>query len=228
MLKAVIFDFDGVIADSELLHYKAINQIIARFGVDIPREKYWEHYLGYTDIDCFTAISDHYELDLGDKVLWGLVDEKFTAFEELIYNGTTIIAGVTDFIKMLVDNKIPVAICSGAVAADIDLMLQGSELKKVFDIIVSADDIEKGKPDPEGFTKALQILNRSRQEPIVPNQCLVIEDSHWGLQAARAAGMKSIAVTNTYPKEKLQDHADYVTDKLDSLTIEDVQKICTG
>ncbi len=228
MLKAVIFDFDGVIADSELLHYKAINQIVARFGVDIPREKYWEHYLGYTDIDCFKAISDHYELDLGDKALWNLVNEKFTAFEELVYNGTTIIAGVTDFIKMLVDNKIPVAICSGAVAADIDLMLQGSELKKVFDIIVSADDIEKGKPDPEGFTKALRILNRSRQDPIAADQCLVIEDSHWGLQAARAAGMKSVAVTNTYPKEKLQDYADYVTDKLDSLTIEDVQKICTG
>ncbi len=228
MLKAVIFDFDGVIADSELLHYKAINQVVVRFGVDIPREKYWEHYLGYTDIDCFKAISDHYELGLGDKVLWNLVDEKFTVFKELISSGTTIIAGVTDFIKMLVDNEIPVAICSGAVAADIDLMLDGSELKKIFKFIVSADDIEKGKPDPEGFTKALQILNRSRQDPIAADQCLVIEDSYWGLQAARAAGMKSIAVTNTYPKEKLQDYADYVTDKLDSLTIEDVQKICTG
>jgi beta-phosphoglucomutase len=228
MLKAVIFDFDGVIADSELLHYKAINQIVARFGVDIPREKYWEHYLGYTDIDCFKAISDHYDLDLGDKVLSDLVDEKFTIFKELVCSGTAIIAGVTDFIKMLVDNEIPVAICSGAVAADIGLMLQDSELKKVFDIIISADDIEKGKPDPEGFTKALQVLNRSRQDQIAADQCLVIEDSHWGLQAARAAGMKSVAVTNTYPKEKLQDHADYVTDKLDSLTIEDVQKICTG
>ena len=228
MLKAVIFDFDGVIADSELLHYKAINQIVARFGVDIPREKYWEHYLGYTDIDCFKAISDHYELDFGDKVLWHLVDEKFIIFEELVRSGTTIIDGVTDFVKMLVDNEILVAICSGAVAADINLMLQGSELKKVFDIIVSADDIKKGKPDPEGFTKALQFLNRNRQNPIVPNQCLVIEDSHWGLQAARAAGMKCVAVTNTYPKEKLQNKANYVTDKLDSLTIEDVQKICTG
>lgn len=227
MLKAVIFDFDGVIADSELLHYKAINQIVARFGVEIPKEKYWEHYLGYTDIDCFRAISEHYQLELGDAVIWNLVDEKFNVFEELACNGTTIIDGVIEFVKMLVDNNIPIAICSGAVAADISLMLQGSELKKVFNIIVSADDIERGKPDPEGFTKALLMLNQSYQDQIAANQCLVIEDSHWGLQAARAAGMKSVAVTNTYPKDKLQEYADYVTDSLDLLTIENIQNICT-
>ena len=141
MLKAVIFDFDGVIADSEFLHYKAINQIVVRFGVEIPEEKYWEHYLGFTDIDCFKAISDHYELDLGDKMLWNLVNEKFIVFEEFVHNGTTIIDGVTEFVNMLVDNNISIAICSGAVTADINLMLQGSELRKVLKIIFSADDI---------------------------------------------------------------------------------------
>jgi beta-phosphoglucomutase len=227
MLKAVIFDFDGVIADSELLHYKAINQIVARFGVKIPKDKYWEHYLGYTDMDCLKAISDHYELKLRDKMLWNLANEKFIVFEEFVHNGTTIIDGVAEFVEMLVDNGLPIAICSGAVAADISLMLQSFKHKKSFQAIVSADDVEKGKPDPEGYATTLRMLNQSLGYVIEPDECLVIEDSHWGLEAASAAEMKTVAVTNTYPKEKLVDYADHVVDRLDSLSIEDLRKICT-
>jgi len=226
MLKAVIFDFDGVVTDSEPLHYQAINKTISRYNVQVPKEKYWDDYLGYTDIDCFRAISKDYKLDLDDNTLDRLVDEKFLVFEELVRKGTTVIDGVTVFVKMLKGAKLPVAICSGALAADIELMLDGTEIKGSFDVIVSANDVENGKPDPEGFIKTLERLNENVRDQILPAECVVVEDSHWGLQAARAAGMKSIAVANTYPGQHLQEYADIVTDRLDSLSLDDLKKLC--
>jgi HAD superfamily hydrolase (TIGR01509 family) len=226
MLKAVIFDFDGVIADSEPLHYQAINKTITKCNIQVPKEKYWDDYLGYTDIDCFRAISKDYKLNLDDDMLGDLVNEKFLIFEELVRNRTTIIDGVTVFVKMLKDAKVPLAICSGALAADIELMLDGTEIKNLFDIIISADDVEKGKPDPEGFIKTLARLNENARDQILPAQCVVIEDSHWGLEAAGAAGMKTIAVANTYPKQNLQEYADLVTERLDLISLDDLKKLC--
>jgi beta-phosphoglucomutase-like phosphatase (HAD superfamily) len=223
MLKAVIFDFDGVIADSEPLHYQAINKTITKYDIQVPKEKYWDDYLGYTDIDCFRAISKDYKLELDDNMLGRLVNEKFLIFEELVRGGTTIIDGVTVFVKMLKGDKVPFAICSGALAADIELMLEGTEIKSLFDVIVSADDVEKGKPDPEGFIKTLERLNEKILDQILPAECVVIEDSHWGLEAARAAGMKTIAVANTYPKQHLQDYADLVTERLDLVSLDDLR-----
>ncbi|MBN1456278.1 MAG: HAD family phosphatase [Sedimentisphaerales bacterium] len=228
MLKAVIFDFDGVITDSEPLHYEAINKTITKYDIQIPKEKYWDDYLGYTDIDCFAAISKDYELDLDDDELDQLVDEKFLIFEELVRKGTTVIDGVAVFVKMLKDGNVPLAICSGALAADIELMLDGTEIKGLFDVIVSADDVEKGKPDPEGYIQTLEKLNEKVCDRILPGECVVIEDSHWGLEAARSAGMKSIAVANTYPKQHLQEYADLVTDRLDLIGLNDLKKLCNN
>ena len=228
MLKAVIFDFDGVITDSEPLHYEAINKTITKYDIQIPKEKYWDDYLGYTDIDCFVAISKDYKLDLDDIMLERLVNEKFLIFEELVRKGTTVIDGVTVFVKMLKCFGLPLAICSGALAADIELMLEGTEIKDLFDVIVSADDVEKGKPDPEGFIKTLEKLNENVGDQILAAECVVIEDSHWGLAAARAAGMKSIAVANTYPRQHLQEYADLVTDRLDSISLDELRKLCNN
>ncbi len=105
-------------------------------------------------------------------------------------------------------------------------MIEGTELAGVFDPIVRADDVKKGNPHPEGFKLALRLLNEHGNERILPGQCVVIEDSHWGLEAARNAGMHTIAVTNTYDAGRLGPCAEMVVNRLDEIRMHDLQGLC--
>ncbi|MHC5088102.1 MAG: HAD family hydrolase [Planctomycetota bacterium] len=226
MLQAVIFDFDGVIADSEFLHYKALNAIFQRFGVDIPKTVHWEKYLGYTDRENIEAVNRDYEMGLDAAAINEQISEKKIVFDEMAKTDAVIFDGVAKFIQMLTDNKVRIAICSGALRSDIDLMLAGTDFQDAFEVIVTADDVKHGKPNPEGYLLALSKLNQNGANPIKANQCIVIEDSHWGLEAAVAAGMRPIAVTNTYSREELEQVGRKVVARLDELTIDDLRELC--
>jgi len=119
-------------------------------------------------------------------------------------------------------------VCSGALLGDIEIMLAGTDLADSFEIVVAADHVQKGKPDPEGLLLVLQRLNETGPEQILPSDCVVIEDSRWGLEAAAAAGMHTIAVANTYPAEQLKGLAQKIVDRLDKLTMSDLQSMCAG
>ncbi len=110
--------------------------------------------------------------------------------------------------------------------AEIALILEEARLRSFFEVIVSAEEVQKGKPDPEGFLLTLQKLNHEGQTQIESDQCIVIEDSHWGLEAGKAAGMHTIAVTNSYDAEQLA-MAEKTVAQLSELSIEDLQKLCT-
>jgi beta-phosphoglucomutase-like phosphatase (HAD superfamily) len=127
---------------------------------------------------------------------------------------------------MLEQNNIPMAICSGALLTEVELILEEARLRHLFEVIVAAEQVKKGKPDPEGFLLSLQRLNESRENPITANQCIVIEDSHWGLEAAKAAGMHTIAVTNSYDAEQLS-MAEKIVDRLNELGMNDLQQFCS-
>jgi len=129
-------------------------------------------------------------------------------------------------IYMLEQNNIPMAICSGALLTEVEMVLEDARLRHLFEVIVSGEQVTKGKPDPEGFLLSLQRLNESRANPITANQCIVIEDSHWGLEAAKAAGMHTIAVTNSYGAEHLS-MAEKIVNQLNELSIDDLQKLCS-
>lgn len=228
MLEAVIFDFDGVIADSEPLHYRAFKETVSRYGIDLPKERYYGEYLGYTDIECTQAISVDFDLGLDEAGIDQLMQEKTELFDRLVQGKNTIIDGVCEFVDMLKREGVRLAVCSGALLGDIELMLAGTDLADSFEIVVAADHVQKGKPDPEGFLLVLQRLNETGPEQILPNDCVVIEDSRWGLEAAAAAGMHTIAVANTYPAEQLKGLAQKIVDRLDKLTISDLEGVCTG
>ena len=117
------------------------------------------------------------------------------------------------------------AICSGALQPEIETILKGAGLRSYFEVIVSAEQVEKGKPDPEGFLLALKLLNKRMHKSIKPEDCVVIEDSHWGLEAAKAAGMRAVAITNTYAAEHLKP-ADKVIVHLNELTLSFLRDIC--
>ena len=132
---------------------------------------------------------------------------------------------VRDFMEMLSQNGIAMAICSGALLAEIKMTLEDARIQSFFEVIVSAEQVKKGKPNPDGFLLALQRLSQGRQVSIAAGQCVVVEDSHWGLQAAAAAGMHTVAVTNSYDAEQLSMGEKIVT-QLDELSMEDLRALC--
>ena len=225
MLKAVIFDFDGVITDSEILHLRAFNQVLRQFGVELATKDYYKEYLGLTDVDCFKLVAQRNELDTDNQPINKLVQQKNQVFEELATTEGRTIEGVPGFLRMLQRNDVPTAICSGALLAEIELILEQAQLRRFFSVIVSAEQVKKGKPNPEGFLLALQKLNEGRKDPIGAEQCIVIEDSRWGLEAARRAGMHTIAVTNSYGPDQLR-LAEKIVARLDALSIGDLQELC--
>lgn len=226
MLRVVIFDFDGVITDSEVLHLRSFNRVLAQYGVEISTKDYYKDYLGLSDFDCFKALINKKVLQKPAQGIENLAKEKNQVFEKLAKTEGRIIEGVRDFLQMLRQNNIPMAICSGALLAEIELVLEQARLRPFFEVIVSAEFVKKGKPSPEGFLLTLRKLNRNRQNPILPNQCIVIEDSHWGLEAARAAGMHTVAVTNSYDADQLT-MAEKIVTRLGDLSIDALQELCS-
>jgi len=225
MLKAVIFDFDGVITDSEILHLRAFNQSLVPYGIEISTKDYYTNYLGFSDFDCYKALIDNALLKINEQQIGGIVKKKSKIFEELTKTEGRIIEGVHDFLQMLEDEHIPMAICSGSLLTEIEVILEGAGLRHFFAEIVSAEQVKKGKPHPEGFSLSLKKLNQKSHPPIAANQCIVIEDSYWGLQAAKDAGMHTIAITNSYDAEQLK-LAEKIVSHLNELTIDDLRQLC--
>lgn len=224
MLRAVIFDFDGVIADSEMTHFAAFNKALEPYHLKISRQQYFKEYLGLTDRDLISTLAKEGILNADQEQIDSLAAEKERIFEELARTAP-IIDGVSEFLDLLEQNGIDIAICSGALLAEIELMLDKSKLRRYFQSIVSAEHVAKSKPAPDGFLLALEKLNTGKNPPIKASQCVAIEDSHWGLEAAKAAGMHTVAVTNSYSADELKP-ADKIVDMLTDLTIKDLNQIC--
>jgi beta-phosphoglucomutase len=225
MVGAVIFDFDGVIVDSEPLHQRAFNRVAGQFGVQISDEQYFGRFLGLNDREVFEMLVEENDLSEQTGPVAHLVARKTKIFQELAAREGTIIEGVAEFLAMLKDKAVPMAICSGALDAEIRLILAGAKLSDYFEAIVAADHVAKGKPDPQGFLMALEQLNRKLSRSIEPRQCIAVEDSRWGLQAAKAAGMHPVAVTNTYGPGELA-LAERVVESLAELAIAELEGLC--
>lgn len=226
MLRAVIFDFDGVITDSEVLHLRSFNHVLAQYGVEISTRDYYREYLGFTDLDCFKALINKGVLKKSVEEIEILIRQKNEVFEELAQTEGKVIGGVREFLQMLSRGNISMSICSGALLAEIELVLEQARLRSFFEVIVSAEFVRRGKPSPEGFLLTLEKLNHNRQEPILPNECVVVEDSHWGLEAAVSAGMHTVAVTNSYDADELAT-AEKIVTTLGDLSIEALQELCS-
>jgi beta-phosphoglucomutase len=226
MLHAVIFDFDGVITDSEILHFRAFNAVLSHYGFQLTKQEYYKDYLGMTDADCYRALIAEGRLAIEEAQIQDLVQQKTRVFEQLAKTEGRVIEGVREFLDVLSAARIPIAICSGALRAEIELILEEAHLRGYFDVVVSAEEVKRGKPDPAGFLLALEKLRGVCPEPVAPEGCVVIEDSHWGLKAARAARMHTVAVTNTYGPDQLK-LADKVVSRLDELTLDDLRQLCS-
>ncbi len=217
MLKAIVFDFDGVIANSEPSHFVTFQKVLAEEGINISQKDYYQRYLAMDDRGAFTtALTDFGKLS-EPVYISELIFRKSCYFEKYLKEEMAVYPETINFIKR-VTGSLPLAINSGALRNEIEAVLKRIGLHEVFSLIISAEDIVKCKPYPEGYLKALAGLNKLHPTlDAKASECLAIEDSIGGLRSAIAAGMKCIAVTNTYPAEALKE-ATSVVSSLDEVT----------
>lgn len=229
MLKAILFDFDGVILDSEEYHYEAFQRVFEEEGVSLTRESYYQNCLGFNDVECFRwGLKGTGKIDEAGGIEV-LTDRKAVYFEELLEKQMRFFPGVCEFIRAA-GEKYPLAVTSMARRGEIEVALSKAGLSDLFRLIVSGEDVEKTKPDPEAYEKTLRLLNAhlsftETEREIRPEQCLVIEDSSAGIQSARAAGMNVLALAQTEEPARLQKAADRVLPSLEGVSLEDVEAL---
>lgn len=207
MLKAIVFDFDGVIVDSEPTHYRAFLRVGQKLGVDFTYDEYLEKYIGFDDRDAFRVMMGLPEGVRGtpaeEAKVRDLIEDKAVAFEEVVNEGVSTIPGIVDLI-IESGQTMPIAIASGATRRDIELILGGLKLRHHFKTIVTADDVAQSKPHPASYAEAAKRLATMHPElAIGPAHCLAIEDTAAGLESARGAGLMTLAITTSSSAEKL-------------------------
>jgi beta-phosphoglucomutase len=216
--KAVIFDFDGVIVDTEPLHYAAFQRLLEPLGLGFSWEQYVETYMGFDDRDAFVEAFKAHETGIAATDLQSFIDQKAHMFQEIIRDGINAYPGVVDLIRNIRASNTPLAISSGALRSDIEPILETLGITNCFDIIVTAEDVAKSKPDPESYKLAHTRLNSFHSLNLPPRQVLAIEDTPAGIAAAKGAGLQVLAVTNSYPATQLSQ-ADVITDSLQTTEI---------
>lgn len=228
MLAAVIFDFDGIIVDTEPFHHKAFMEVLKPYGIACSWADYLEHYAGFDDRDAFRAFFSNAGKRLSKTKLLHLLAEKAETFAAVVAGGVTPYPGVLGLIRTLA-HDLPLGLCSGAVRSDILPILSQIGLDNIFRVIVTADDVPVSKPDPACYRLALQQL--SCVAPDLCSQgkgCLAIEDTPTGIAAARGAGLPVLAITNNYPAERLQGEGCTVRSSLVGIGVAELQAILRG
>lgn len=217
IIESVIFDFDGVIVDTEPLHYKAFQEILSPLGLGYSWEDYCKTYMGFDDRDAFKESFASHGMTLAQEQMEKLIVSKANCFQKIIKNGTTPYPGVMELIDHLNVFKIPIAICSGALISDIKPILTELNINHYFSIIITADDVPQSKPDPRCYDMAWLQLQQKHPTKIINRQnCLAIEDTPSGITSAKGAGLRVAAVTNSYPAGRLKQ-ADLIIAELTQL-----------
>jgi len=226
MLRALIFDFNGIIVDDEPIHFQLFQKVLGEEDIVLSEKTYYARYLGFDDRGAFEAGFREYGRPLHPAKLRELIDRKARYYQLAIRDHVAIFPGVTSLVTTLA-SSLPLAVASGALRQEIDTILATAGLSNCFKSIVSAEDVTRGKPEPEIFLKALDALNASHNgAPIAADDCVVIEDSKEGIKGARRAGMKCLAVTNSHPAELLTG-AHAVVQSLEEVDLRYLEKICS-
>ena len=200
-MRAIVFDFDGVIANSEPLHFRAYRDVLSEEQVTLEEADYYARYLGYDDRGAFEAIAEHQGRRWTPEHIAALIARKARKLAALERESDVLFPGAKAAIEVSA-SSLPIAVASGALAREIRRVLDHANLTRHFTAIVAAEDTARSKPAPDPYLRAVALL-RERHGPLDPGQCVAVEDSRWGLASARAAGLKTVGVAQTYDAASL-------------------------
>lgn len=224
-LRAIVLDFDGVIANSEPLHLRAYQEVLAGEGIALTEREYYSQYLGYDDLGAFRAIANNYHRSWNPSYLASLVEHKAVRLEVLERDVSVLFPGAADAIRGLAET-LPLAIASGALGEEIRRVLDRADLASCFAAVVAAEDTPHSKPAPDPYRRAVALIAEAIGDPNLRSRdCVAVEDSRWGLESARAAGLRTVAVTSSYDASELGD-ADLIVQSLTDLKLTDLERLC--
>jgi HAD superfamily hydrolase (TIGR01509 family) len=221
-IRAFLFDFDGLLADSEPLHLAGFRAVAAPWGVRLDDETYYREFVGYDDRDGFRALWRSEGLPEPDHVfLADLIARKAAHVETLMQTAMPSRPGAVAFARAACAGW-AAGVCSGALRREIELGLRGLGLDDLLIDRVTADDVARSKPDPEGYLALIGLLGARLQAagepPLTPRQCVALEDTRHGLESARAAGVFAVGVLGTEAEALLAPLADLVLPSLADIT----------
>lgn len=230
-LKAVLFDFNGVIINDEPLHEKLIEQILIEENLrPIPGE-FQQVCLGRSDRVCLTELLNRRGRVVSESYLIQLMQRKAQAYQQQLekMQKLPLYSGLDDLIFQVRSLHLKLAIVSGAMRSEIELVLNRAKLAPHFPVIVAGDDITTSKPEPDGYLLAVERLNQEYPDlQLQPSECLAIEDTPAGIQAAKRAGISVVGVANTYPFHMMQRRANWAVDYLCDLDLQWAQQVLSA
>ena len=225
VLRAILFDFNGVLVDDEPIHLEVFQRVLAEEGISLSTEDYYARYVGLDDRGCFAAV-------LGEAAtvpkLMRLIARKASYYQERIRReGYPFFPGAVELVRSLAARGTMLGVVSGALREEVEGALRQAGLLSSFKVLVTAEDVEAGKPDPQGYLRALEALNSQPPLPerlFHPHEVLAVEDSPAGLAAAADVGFPTLGVAHTYPYTLLRE-ADVVVESLRDLTPERLERL---
>jgi beta-phosphoglucomutase len=228
-LKAVLFDFNGVIINDEPIHDRLIGELLLSENLRPDPKELAELCLGRSDRACLVDIFERRGRVVSDRDLERLLATKAAAYQTELaqMEHLPLYAGLEDLIYRCRLAGLTLAVVSGARRAEVEWVLERSALRSYFSVLVTSDDVTTSKPEPEGYLRAIEQL-RPLCPDLQPGNCLAIEDTFAGIEAAKRAGVAVVGVASTYPFHLIQRQANWAIDYLNDLELERVQRVFSG
>ena len=230
-LKAVLFDFNGIIINDEIIHRQLTEEMLLAENLIIKPGEFEQVCLGRSDRACFKELLESRGRVVSDEYLAKLLNQKTNNYATMLgkVEELPLYPGVKELISQISSDKLHLGLVSGALRKDIELVIGRANLAQYFEVVVSTDDVATSKPEPEGYLLAVELLNEKHPGlDLKPSECLAIEDTPAGIQSAKNAGMQVLAAAHTYPFHMLQRQANWTVDYLSEIELERIKSVFLG